>query len=343
MAIKWNWIGLFALALPVLVLPVLSARADNVAGQGGLKLSFPLACELGKSCFVQSYVDLDETAGEQDFACGSATYDGHDGTDFRVLSAHEAGAGVDVLAAADGVVKGMRDGMADELFKPEDRPLIAGRECGNGVVIDHGGGFETQYCHMKQASVVVKSGDKIARGQTLGEVGYSGMAQFAHLHLTVRENGVVIDPFLAGPRSQACARDAARARGLWDETLPTNFMYANGEIIASGFSGGVPQLETPETDGVAAPASAQSPQLLFYARFINLKGGDKIRLTISGPEGFNDTTLSEPLGRNKANYLAYSGKKLKTERWPPGVYKGTVDVVRDDRSIASSGAELELK
>ena len=91
MAITWNWTGVFALVLPVLALSAFPARADNGAGQGGIKLSFPMACELGKSCFVQSYVDLDETAGEQDFACGSATYDGHDGTDFRVLSAHDQG------------------------------------------------------------------------------------------------------------------------------------------------------------------------------------------------------------------------------------------------------------
>ncbi len=44
---------------------------------------------------------------------GSRTYDGHDGTDFRVPSMTFMQAGTPILAAADGVVIRLRDGIND--------------------------------------------------------------------------------------------------------------------------------------------------------------------------------------------------------------------------------------
>ena len=40
-----------------------------------------------------------------------------------------------------------------------------------------------------------KPGDPVTAGQRLGGVGYSGMAAFPHVHLSVRRNGVAVDPF----------------------------------------------------------------------------------------------------------------------------------------------------
>ena len=82
-----------------------------------------------------------------------------------------------------------RDGVAD--FAPFRR----GQDCGNGVLVDHGDGWETQYCHMKQGSVRVTSGDAVGAGAVLGQIGQSGMAAFPHLHLSVRHNADKIDPF----------------------------------------------------------------------------------------------------------------------------------------------------
>ncbi len=58
------------------------------------------------------------------------------------------------------------------------------RECGNGVVIAHAGGWETQYCHMAQGGLAVKPDQPVTTGQTLA-VGLSGLTEYPHLHFTV--------------------------------------------------------------------------------------------------------------------------------------------------------------
>ena len=58
---------------------------------------------------MQQFPDLDPGANTVDAYCGSATYDGHDGLDLRVLSLVDVARGVPVLAMADGTVVGVRD------------------------------------------------------------------------------------------------------------------------------------------------------------------------------------------------------------------------------------------
>ena len=56
---------------------------------------------------------------------------------------------------------GVRNDMADILQIGPTRPTYADRECGNGVVIQHKDGFETQYCHMARGSITVTPGQSV--------------------------------------------------------------------------------------------------------------------------------------------------------------------------------------
>jgi murein DD-endopeptidase MepM/ murein hydrolase activator NlpD len=51
--------------------------------------------------------------------------------------------GTEVLAAADGVVVATRDGEPDLGLRERGVEELRGRDAGNGVRIDHGGGWET--------------------------------------------------------------------------------------------------------------------------------------------------------------------------------------------------------
>lgn len=309
-----------------------------------IRLSLPVSCTLGSDCFLQNYVDVVPGKGVGDYACGRATYDGHKGTDFRVRSAKAARKKVSVLASAPGRVRAVRDGVADRLMTDKNDPRIKGRECGNGVVIDHADGWQTQYCHLMRGSVVVAKGDAVTRGARLGSVGYSGAAEFAHLHITVRHNGKVVDPFLAQPvGTAACVRDApGQITGLWEPSSATKDLgYKHGQLIEHGFAGGPLKSKDLEQDG-APSLSAISPALVAYVRFINLKKGDLIRLDLTGPGNLKVQNKMEPLDRSKAQYVAYVGKKRRAENWPAGQYKSTARLVRDGKVVFSQTTDIRL-
>ena len=154
-----------------------------------IELRLPINCEIGVTCEVQNYVDLDPSSQARDYQCGSRTYDGHKGMDFRLPSLRAQRAGVNVLAAAPGRVLRVRDGVPDMSVRERGIGAVNGRECGNGVVVDHGEGWSTQYCHMAQGSLLVKPGDKVEASQPLGRVGLSGMTEYPHLHFAVTFQG----------------------------------------------------------------------------------------------------------------------------------------------------------
>jgi murein DD-endopeptidase MepM/ murein hydrolase activator NlpD len=88
--------------------------------------------------------------------------------------------GTPIYATGDGVVR------------------VAGRNPqgygGYGVValVDHGFGFQTLYAHM--ATVKVRVGQHVKRGEMIGTVGSTGMSSGAHLHYEVIQNGKKVDP-----------------------------------------------------------------------------------------------------------------------------------------------------
>lgn len=322
------------------------AGAQSGKADEAVRLSVPISCDLGQTCFVQNYVDLDSGPGTVDMACGSASYDGHKGTDFRVLDTQTI---AEVLASAPGTVKALRDGLPDKLVLSEkDRAAVRGRECGNGLVLDHGGGWETQYCHLRQGSVAVKVGDRVGHGHVLGLVGYSGFAAFPHVHLTVRKNGATVDPFLgyatserAADCSQGTAEPLAPEEGLWREPDEDLIKGVAGSIIQLGFADGPVGTRELET-GAAKKPSAGSAALVFFARLINLRQGDRVVLRLIGPEGEMAVNSGDALPRTKAQWVAYTGRKLRDDRWPAGTYSGEALLVRDNAVFRRKAASLTL-
>jgi hypothetical protein len=325
-----------------LLLAPMSAAAQ---AQTAPELALPLACVLGKDCFVQQYVDVDPGDGVKDYRCGIATYAGHKGTDFRVLSVKAAEAGVPVLASAGGLVKGVRDGMEDRLVATaQDEAAVRDKECGNGVVIDHGGGWETQYCHMRRSSLKVGDGQKVAAGTQLGLVGFSGSAQFPHVHLSVRKDGAIVDPFLGEAAiSGACLSGSAQeTSSLWRADAKTQLAYRDATILQTGFAAA--PVSTGELEqGEVAPPVADSPALVFYARLINMRAGDQLRFRVEGPGGFQAGSEAPPLDRTKAHFVGFSGKKRTTERWPAGMYRGSVEVMRGRKAVAEAQGALLMQ
>ena len=94
----------------------------------------------------------------------------HSGTDFA------AAYGTPIHATADGVV------------------IFAGWQSGYGrlVKIQHEFGIETRYAH--QSQIRVKVGQRVSRGEQIGDMGNSGRSTGTHLHYEVRISGKAVNP-----------------------------------------------------------------------------------------------------------------------------------------------------
>ena len=310
-------------ALSICVAALICAPAAGA--QTPPQLELPVDCQIGAACVVQNYVDQDPGPGARDHACGPLSYDGHKGTDIRVAGRPEMAAGVAVLAAAPGVVRALRDGEADRAAAQ------VGPDAGNAVVLDHGGGWESQYSHLRQGSIAVATGQRVAAGTRLGLIGWSGRADFPHVEFALRHRGRAIDPFTGAPAGGGCGHGVAPPWApLWSPAAQAALAYRAGGLLRAGFAAEAPEFAR-ALDGVydAAPPTTQAPTLVFWAVAWGLCEGDREFFRLIAPDG---RTLAEGGGglpRNKAQWLRYIGKKRKGAEFPPGRYRGEYRVTRD--------------
>ena len=307
-----------------------------------LVLELPVRCALNSECFIQNYVDHDPGPGRRDFHCGYLTYDGHTGTDFRVRDLPAMNSGVAVLAVADGRVVGVRDGEPDISVKERGRNALQGKDAGNGVRIDHGDGWETQYSHLKNGSVRVRIGQQVTTGTTLGLIGLSGRTEFPHVDLVVRHAGKVIDPF--NPDNESCGKDAGT---LWSDSAKAELNYrASGALIA-GFATEIPDRASAEAGRyVATRIPARSPALSFWVEVFGTLPGDRLIMRIEDAHGkviVNRETLIDRPMAIWFGHITQRNPMLSGDGSSPRRLVGTLRWIREERELSQVRREVDIE
>ncbi|MCX7629068.1 MAG: M23 family metallopeptidase [Geminicoccaceae bacterium] len=316
---------------------LLFALAAFPAGAQTLELALPLRCTPGVDCWIVHHVDQDPGPGKRDHACGTLTYDGHDGIDFALPDLSAMARGVEVLAAADGTVVAVRDGEPDERVESRGLEAVRGRECGNGVLLDHGDGWRTQYCHLRRGSLRVERGRNVRAGETLGLVGLSGKTSFSHLHFEVLRERRSLDPFTGAPVGEGSC--PASGPGLWRADVAASLAYVAIPLTGLGVAGREPkpaELERGEHDGAALPADAAA--LVVWARGFGLRKGDIWRFRLLDPAGRTVVEREIEQDRDQAFAIRWVGRRRPPEGWPIGTYRASVDVRRGEQRFSRERA-----
>lgn len=296
-------------------------------------LDWPVDCTIGQTCFIEDYVGADPTQGRQgDFACGINARDGHRGTDIALLSFDAVTQGVAVTAAAQGRVVNIRDSMPDDRLM---RGVTSQNACGNAVLLDHGGGWQTLYCHLRLGSVEVTLGQVVKSGDMLGFIGLSGQTNHPHLHLTVLKDGAVVDPFDPEPDDQCGVVEDT----LWSDPPP----YTRTGLITAGFSSEIPSFDDVRSGAARLERGAPSAPLVVYAHMAYAQNGDVLTIEAAGPEGAQIIEHSILLKDPQVSVMRAFGKKPPAGGWPKGEYLGEATLTRDGDIIAHRFAHVAVE
>lgn len=288
---------------------------------------FPVACQPGLSCFILSYPDIDKQEGvAKDFACGGLAGDGDVFLRIGMSSIEALRNPVDVLATRAGVVTDVQDNAKDLLILHRHQLMQGDSLCGNGVVIDHGGGIQSAYCHLRMGSVKVKKGQRVEAGEVIGAVGQSGFATWPQLGFSMRAGGMMIDPITSMTDIEGCGFKPHPAIPL----PPAFAQYNPAAIVAVGFS------EDEHSLGSMLRGAAQhqgmmdseAESLTFWATIIGVRRGDEINITLFDARGRPFETQEIIAAADEAHTPINVTRKRGYARWRKGVYTGRISLTR---------------
>ncbi len=311
--------------------------ASPAFAENSMSLQWPLACSVGRDCFIAAYPDV--TAGTDptkpvDHRCGNRTLPG--------------------LAETQIVFKDWNAGLADQAVYPvavgkvtqvvadfvDGDMQTVNHACGNLVMVDHGG-WESTYCHLRQNSVAVKAGQSVSGQDVLGLVGQSGTVVEPMLALQITRDGQAYDPFLSQAIHKAVPCNKQAAKGDWAEDIH----YLDATIISDGFAPRVVNhLEVKANAQLSArDLTSHSPYLVGWARVQHVMAGDEESFTLMSPTGQKVEERVQKLPGASEDYLSFVFVKAGKEGLAAGDWSSHYQLKRSGRIILQKNNSIHLE
>lgn len=300
----------------VLALIIIFSTGLCIYAQQFFQLQFPVKCTINKDCWLVNYVDDDFSTNWHDYTGGRETYEGHTGTDIAIKDISKMKQGVDVIAAASGIVVTTRDGVPDKNALSQNINQLKKIGCGNRVAIKNSGGFITDYCHMKNGSIKVKKGDFVTTGQTLGQIGMSGLSEMPHLHINVQKDNQFYDPFTGLERYTKGPKNP-----LWAPSVLQQLSYKPTIVYNAGVSDEPPKLLDIRNDKYKNyRLNFFSNMIIVWLDMFHVETGDTIDIIVKNQDGATFIQQHVIVAKSNAKKLLYVGKKKPTGGFKKGTY-----------------------
>ncbi len=148
-------------------------------------LEDPASLSIGQSLFIPGATAIREVPTRTSTQFDWPIADGRILSGFGVLRGGQRHKGIDIRGKAGQPVRAARNG----------RIVYSGstlRGYGKTVIIDHGDDLQSLYAH--NSTLLVREGERVARGQVIARVGRTGNASTEHCHFEIRRHDVAVDP-----------------------------------------------------------------------------------------------------------------------------------------------------
>ena len=298
-------------------------------------LETPIEGVYGDDFIIVNYVDWD-TAGIKDANCGTKTYDGHQGTDFTIRSFRQMDSGVNVLAAADGVITYIKDGEFDRETEGD-----VSKKLGNYIAIKHPNDYYTYYGHLKKNSLLVDVGDSVKSGQIIGEVGSSGNSTDPHLHFEVWYDSLfVVDPFTGACGNATSLFNTPLSYDtsfhVWEYGLSHKTGITINDLRNRYTSDEVPYSFRPSVDS----------SLVFWGHMYGLRAGKELTVNWLTPNNNVWYTYSYTLASDYWFYYYWTfinHQDLEEGNWNVQVLYDNQEIIKQPFTISASSSILNPK
>ena len=320
-----------AVAFMVAIAPQVQAQGAQAENTDAApQLDWPLACKLFQDCFIDNYPDLKlgtDPVFPVDYKCGHRTRPGTNGVEIVFTDRKTARMSKSVLAAADGRVTYVEDGIDEG----RQYSKSSKRACGNHVVVRHNPSYSTKYCYMRENTISVKAGDTVRAGDVLGQVGSSGSTEAPKFYFEVTNKNIPVDPFSGRTLNKPSECFSLNDKPLWRAAYP----YPPVGIMAASFAQGYPTAHDIDYDASVTQALPRSLRsLTAWVKVFGVQKGDKETLTIKKPNGQEWFENERVHFADAPFWTSFANASFQPDVWPEaGEWTATYTLQREGEVI----------